>query len=161
MATAASTTDSEEDFASHGAILAVCWWPWRQGFDLSGQLTAVVSAQRRNPARRRLPAGGKWIRTIGTGKISFRLETDLRRIRGDSGFRTNSISTCARMPPHMPAEARGDQSYGFVRLEGRLNSTRIPQVLHQFTRGSEKYLGLHGDALLLLTHTLSCAVGGE
>src|SRR6516164_10335151 len=104
MATAASTTDSEEDFANHGAILALCWWSWRQGFDLSGQLTTVVSAQRRNPARRRLPAGGKWIRTIGTGKISFRSETDFRRIRGDSGFRTNSISTCARMPPHMPAE---------------------------------------------------------
>jgi hypothetical protein len=67
-----------------------------------------------NGVRRRLFAGGKWIRTIGTWKISFRFETDFHRIRDDSGFRTSSISTCARMPPHMPAEARGEQSCGFV-----------------------------------------------
>jgi len=35
---------------------------------------------------RGLSAGGKWIRTIGTWKISFRFETDFRRIRDDSGF---------------------------------------------------------------------------
>jgi hypothetical protein len=74
--------------------------------------TAV--AAREEPKVCRLSAGGKWIRTIGTWKISFRFETDFRRIRDDSGFRTSSISTCARMPPHMPAEARGEESCGFV-----------------------------------------------
>jgi hypothetical protein len=69
---------------------------------------------RAEPMVCRLSAGGKWIRTIGTWKISFRFETDFRRIRDDSGFRTSSISTCARMPPHMPAEARGEESCGFV-----------------------------------------------
>ena len=65
---------------------------WNQSLGADFRRRPSIAATREGPKVCRLPAGGGWIRTIGTRKISYRFETDFCRLGDGSGSRTGFIS---------------------------------------------------------------------
>jgi hypothetical protein len=58
----------------------------------------------------RLAAGGKWIRTIGTWKISYSFDTDFCRLRDGFGAPRRWISSAhMRCSPRAPSGMPGDR----------------------------------------------------
>ena len=73
------------------------------------------------------------------------------------GFRTSSISTCARMPPHMPAVARGEESCGFVEPASAQRPNRASERAASKVGGVQHRL-LEIDLLLVLIMPVILAV---